>query len=145
MMLGSSAGSRIGFGRFGHAAHLDARIVIALDPGALARIAARHHQHRDAVAKSLRDRAVGILGAGSVLHHEHAHGVARSDARHRVGHVQAGALLAHQNGPDAGGRAALENVVDRVADDDLDTLPAQDFRNGVGDFHRRFPSLLREA
>jgi hypothetical protein len=74
-----------------------------------------------------------------VLHHEHAQRIARGHARHRIGHVQAGALLPHQDRPDAGGRAALENVVDRIADDDLDALAAQDFGDGVGDFHDTSP------
>ena len=121
------------------AAHLDAGIEIGLDPGALARVAARHHQHRHAVAERLRHRAVAVLGAGSVLHHEHAELVAAGDARDRVGHVQAGAFLPHHDRPDADGRAALEDVVDRIPDDDLNSLLAQDVRDGVGDFHWRFP------
>jgi len=49
--------------------------------------------------------------------------------------VQAGAFLPHQDWADAGCGAALEDVVDRIADDDLDAFAAQDFGDGVGDFH----------
>jgi hypothetical protein len=32
-------------------------------------------------------------------------------------------------------------VIDRIADDDLDALAAQDFGDGVGDFHCASPSV----
>jgi hypothetical protein len=71
-----------------------------------------------------------------VLHHEHAELSAGGHARHRVRHVQAGALLAHDDRADAGRRAALQDVIDRIADDRLHALAAQDVGDGVGDFHR---------
>ena len=132
-------------GRLGDAAHLDAGIVVALDPGEPARIAARHHQDRHRLAPRLRDAAIGVLGAGAVLHHEHAEIPAAGHARHRFGHVQPDALLAHDDRPDAGGRAALEDVVDRIADHGLDALAAQDVGDGVGDFHGCFPLCVGEA
>ena len=72
-----------------------------------------------------------------MLHHEHAELAARGHARHGIGHVQTGALLAHDDRADAGGRAALQDVVDRIADDGLHAFAAQDLGDGVGDFHGR--------
>src|SRR5262249_40193591 len=87
------------------------------------------------IAVRLRDAAEGVLGAGAVLHREDADPVSRRDPADRVGHVQPGALLAHDDRPDVRLRGRLDDLVDRIADEELDALGFQNLCDGLGDFH----------
>ena len=70
-----------------------------------------------------------------MLHAEHAEFAPGGDARNGIGHVQPGPLLPHNDGADAGGSAALENVVDGIADHPFDLFTLQDLGNGVRGLH----------
>src|ERR1700689_2999036 len=49
--------------------------------------------------------------------------------------MQANSLLAHDDGPDVSLRRIFQQVVDRIAAEDLDPLPLHDFSDRVSDFH----------
>ena len=124
-------------GRFRKRLHRLAGIEVRLDIGKPPRIAHRQHQHRHGFAVALRDAAHGVFGAGAVLHAEGADGVPGGDARDRVRHVQADALLPHHHRADVGGGGMFDEVIDRIAAEDLDSLALHDFRNGGAEFHGR--------
>src|SRR5262249_27435916 len=89
-------------------------------------------------AKTLRDPAHGVFRAGAVLHAEGANGLPGRDARDRVRHVQPDALLPHHDRADAGVGGVLDQVVDRIAAEDLDPLALHDFRDCRAELHGRF-------
>jgi hypothetical protein len=88
------------------------------------------------------DAAIRVLGTGPVLHREHADFLAAGQARVGVRHVQADALLAHDDRPDARARGEFQDVIDRVAEDDLDPLALEDLGDRRPCFHVRLPRLL---
>ena len=83
----------------------------------------------------MRDAAHGVFRAGTVLHAEGADGVPGGDPRDRVRHVHADALLPHHHRADVGGGGVLDEVIDRIAAEDLDSLALHDFRDGGAEFH----------
>jgi hypothetical protein len=83
----------------------------------------------------LSDTAISILGAGTMLHAERADLPAGGNAGNRVGHMQADPLLPHDNRADVGLRGVLQQMVHRIAAEDLDPLPLHDFSDRVSDFH----------
>jgi hypothetical protein len=70
-----------------------------------------------------------------VLHAERAEGPAGRDAGDRVRHVQADALLAHDDRADVLRGGELDQVIHRVAAEDLHTLSLHCTRNRLADFH----------
>ena len=122
-------------GGFGDVAGIEHRVVVRLDVRDAARIAHRQHQQRHGVAIGLRDAAERVLGAGAVLHREHPDLLAAGEPRHGIGHVQPDPLLAHDDRPDADARGELEDMVDRVAEDDLDAFAPQDLRDRLACLH----------
>ena len=119
--------------------HRLAGVEVRIDVGEPARIAHRQHQHRNGFAIALRHAAHRVLGAGSVLHAECADRSARGDARDRVRHVHADAFLAHHHRADVGSGGKFDDVVDRIAAEDLDSLPLHDFRDGGAELHDGLP------
>ena len=103
-------------------ARVEHRVVVRLDVRDAARVAHRQDEQRHRVAIRLGDAAERILGAGAVLHREHPDLLAAGQARHGIRHVQADPLLAHDDRPDAGARRELEDMIDRIAEDDLDAF-----------------------
>ena len=99
------------------------------------RVAARDHHDRDRVAIGLGDAAERVLDARAVLHREHADAIAGGDPAHRVRHVDPGALLTDDDRPDVrlGGR--LDDGVDRIPDQELDSFALQDLGDGGGALH----------
>ena len=130
-------------GRLGDVARVEDRVVVRLDVRDAARIAHRQDQERHGVAIGLGDAAERVLGAGAVLHREHADLLAAGQARHGVRHVQADPLLAHDDRPDADARGELEDVVDRIAEDDLDAFALQDLRDRLACLHDLPPARSR--
>ena len=122
-------------GRFRKCLHRLAGIEVRLDVGKPARIAHRQHQHGHGLAKALRDAAHGVFRAGAVLHAERADRTAGGDAGDRVRHVQPDAFLPHHDGADLGGRRVLDQMIDRIAAEDLDALALHDFRNRCAELH----------
>ena len=55
-------------------------------------------------------------------------------ARNRVGHVQADPLLAHDDRADVRLGGVFQQLVDRIAAEDLDPLALHDFSDSVSDF-----------
>ena len=49
--------------------------------------------------------------------------------------MDADALLPHHDGADLGFRSVLDQMVDRIAAEDLDSLAPHDFRNGGAELH----------
>src|SRR6202035_2860907 len=76
---------------------------------------------------------------------EGADGSPRCDTRDRVRHVQSDALLAHHHRADVGAGGVFNEVIDRIAAENLDSLALHDFRNGGAEFHstssRNWPIL----
>ncbi len=101
----------------------------------LARVAARQHDDRHRVAEGLGHAAERVLGAGPVLHREHADALPRREAADGVGHVQADPLLADDDRADVFLGGGLDDLVDRVADEELDAFLLEDLGDGVGGFH----------
>ena len=133
-------GGKIGrLGEFGDAAHLAGGAEIRVDLGDAARVALRDHQHRDGFGIGLRDAAIGVLGTGAVLHAEGADLAAGGDAGDGVGHVQADALLAHDHRADVGRGGEFQQVVDRIAAEDLDPLALHNLSDSLTDFHPSIP------
>ena len=130
-------------GGFGDVARVDDRVVVRLDVRDAARIAHRQHQQRHRVAIGLGDAAERVLGAGAVLHREHPDLLAAGQARHGIRHVQPDPLLAHDDRPDADARGELEDVVDRIAEDDLDAFALQDLRDRLTCLHDLPPARSR--
>ena len=122
-------------GRFRERLHRLAGIEIRVDIGEPARIAHRQHQHGNRFAVTLRHAAHRVLGAGPMLHAECADRLARSDARDRVRHVHADAFLAHHHRADVGIGGIFDEMIDRIAAEDFDSLPLHDFRNGGAELH----------
>src|SRR5260221_9085581 len=91
------------------------------------------------MAVGLRYAAKAVLGAGAVLHDENADLVARGHLGDGVAHMQPDALLPHHDRADVGLGRALDDRVDRVADQELDPLRLQDMGDRIGDFHRGLP------
>jgi hypothetical protein len=83
----------------------------------------------------LRHAAHGVFGAWAVLHAESADGLPRGDPGDRVRHVNPDAFLPHHHRADVGGGGMLDEVIDRIAAEDLDTLPLHDFRDGGAELH----------
>jgi hypothetical protein len=126
-------------GRFGERPHRLAGIEVRVDIGEPARIAHRQHQHGDGFAVTLRDAAHGILGARTVLHAERADRVPGGHARDRVRHVYADALLPHHDRADVGIGREFDQMIDRIAAEDLDPLALHDFRNRRAELHGCLP------
>ena len=122
-------------GGLGHAAHLQGGREIRLHARNAPRIALRQHEHRNALAVTLRHAAIGVLGSRAVLHTERADGLAGRDARDRVRHVQADALLAHDDRADVLRGSELNQVIHRVAAQNLHTLSLHDTRYRLANFH----------
>ena len=110
----------------------------------LSRITAGQHHDRHRVAEGLGHAAERVLGAGAVLHREHADALPRRDAAHGVGHVQADPLLADDDRADVFLGGGLDDLIDRIADEELDAFLLEDLRDGVGGFHG-WALLLRPA
>jgi hypothetical protein len=91
----------------------------------------------------LRHAAHGVLGAGAVLHAECPDRVARGDARDRVRHVDADAFLTHHHRADVGIRRIFDQMVDRIAAEDLDSLALHDFRDGGAELHDGFSPWMQ--
>jgi len=70
-----------------------------------------------------------------VLHGEHADALTGGDAADGVGHVQAHALLADDDRADVFLGRGLDDLIDRVADEELDAFLLEDLRDGIGGFH----------
>ena len=66
---------------------------------------------------------------------ERADGLARCDAGDRVRHVHADTLLAHHDRADVGVGGMLDQMVDRIAAEDLDPLALHDFRDCRAELH----------
>ena len=105
-------------------------------------IPCRQHDDWGGVRIRLRDAAECVLGARPVLHRENADGAAGGDAADGVRHMEPGAFLADDDGADIGRGRGLDDRVDRVADQELDTLSLQDFRYRRRTVHR-LHALLR--
>ncbi len=131
------------FGRFCKSLHRLAGIEVRLDVRKPARIAHRQHQHRDGFAKALRHAAHGVFGARPVLHAERADGVAGSDAGDRVRHVQPDAFLPHHHRPDIGIGGMFDQMIDRIAAEDLDPLALHDFRDRGAELHGGLSPLIQ--
>ena len=131
-------GNRDRLGRLGVRLHRLTRIEVRVDVGDPPRVALRQHQHRDGLAVGLRDAAHGVFRAGTVLHAEDADVLARGDAGDGVRHVHADALLAHDDGADVGVGGVLDQMIDRIAAEDLDPLALHDFRDCRAELHGRF-------
>jgi hypothetical protein len=129
-------------GGLGVGLHRLAGVEIRVDVCDPPRVALRQHQHGDGLAVALRDAAHGVLRAGAMLHAESPDGAARGDARDRIRHVHADALLPHHDGPDIGVGCMFDQVVDRIAAEDLDPLALHDFRDRSAELHGRL-SLMR--
>jgi hypothetical protein len=123
------------FSRFGNAAHLARGVVIGADLGGAARKSARYNQDRDRLAIGLRDAAVGVLGAGTMLHAEGAELLTRGHARDCVRHVQPDALLTHDDRADVERRGVFDQMIDRIGCEDVHALALHDFRYRCADFH----------
>ena len=119
------------------------RVVVRLDVRDAARIAHRQDQQRHGVAVGLGDAAERVLRAGAVLHREHPDLVAAGEPRHGIRHVQPDPLLTHDDRPDADARGELKDVVDRIAEDDLDAFALQDLRDCLARLHRFAPLPAR--
>ena len=122
-------------GRFRKRLHRLAGIEVRIDIGDPPRIAHRQHQHRHGLAVALRHAAHGVFRAGPVLHAERADGASRGDARDRVRHVQPDALLPHHHRADIGVGGVLDQMIDRIAAEDLDPLALHDFRDRGAELH----------
>ena len=57
------------------------------------------------------------------------------DARDRVRHVHADALLPHHHRADVGIGGVFDEMIDRIAAEDLDALALHDFRNRGAELH----------
>src|SRR5581483_4789727 len=125
-------------GGFGERLHRLAGVEIRVDVGDPPRVALRQHQHGDGLAVTLRHAAHGVFRAGTVLHAEGADGFSRGDAGNRIRHVYPDALLAHHDGADVCVGGVLDQMVDRVAAEDLDPLALHDFRDCRAELHGRF-------
>ncbi len=130
-------------GGFRKRLHRLAGIEVGVDIGEPARIAHRQHQHRHGFAIALRHAAHRVLGARSVLHTERADRLARGDARDRVRHVHADAFLAHHHRAYVGSGGKFDDMIDRIAAEDLDSLPLHDFRDGGAELHDGLPVIAR--
>ncbi|MGY3422548.1 hypothetical protein ACVWZW_003023 [Bradyrhizobium sp. F1.13.4] len=126
--LGEGAAKNVGdfrgeddrFRRFRKRLHRLAGIEVRLDMRKPALIAHRQHQHGNGFAVALRDAAHRILRTGAMLHAERADRASRCHPRDRIRHVDADALLPHHHRPDIGLRRMLDQMVDRIAAEDLD-------------------------
>jgi len=98
----------------------DRGIEVAADVRQMAGVAHRHDQNRDRFAIGLGDAAIGVLCARPMLHAKYAKLAPGGDARDGVRHVQPGAFLPHNDRTDAGGGAALQDVVDGIANHPFD-------------------------
>ena len=140
-MLQTSLGQDDRLGGFRKCLHRLAGIEVGVDIGEPARIAHRQHQHGHGFAVALRDAAHGILRARAVLHAEGADAVAGGDAGDRVRHVDADALLPHHDRADIGIGGKFDQVIDRIAAEDLDALALHDFRDRRTELHDASPQI----
>ena len=138
-MLQTSAGEGDRLGGFGERPHRAAGIEVRVDIGEPPRIAHRQHQHRHRFAIALRDAAHGVFRAGAVLHAERADAAARGHPRDRVRHVQPDALLPHHDRADVGIGRKFDQMIDRIAAEDLDPLALHDFRDRGAELHAVSP------
>jgi hypothetical protein len=132
-------------GRLRKSAHRLAGIEVRFDIREPPRIAHRQHQYRHGFAVTLRHAAHGIFRAGTVLHAEGADGAPGGDPRDRIRHVQSDALLPHHHRADVGGGGVFDEVIDRIAAENLDTLALHDFCNGGAEFHADPPLELTDV
>ena len=112
-------------------------VEVGRDVDAIARIATGEHDDGRRFAVRLRHAAEGVLRARAVLHREDADLLTRGDAADRVGHVQTSALLANDDRADISARGRLDDRVDGVTDQKLDTFASEDLGHGIGSFHAR--------
>lgn len=122
-------------GRFRERLHRLAGIEVRLDMRKTALIAHRQHQHRHGFAEALCDAAHRVLRARPVLHAEGPDAASRRNPRDRIRHVDADALLPHHDGSDLGLGRVLDQMVDRIAAEDLDPLAPHDFCDGGAELH----------
>ena len=122
-------------GRLRKRLHRLAGIEIRLDIGKPPRITHRQHQHGHGLAIALCDAAHGIFRAGPMLHAEGADGVPGTDPGNRVRHMQSDPLLPHHHRADVGVGRVLNEMIDRIAAENLDSLALHDFCDGGAEFH----------
>ena len=138
--LDRRVGHRDLLGRLRDVAEVHRRVEVRMHLVDVAGVARRQHDDRAGIAVGLGDAAERVLGAGPVLHDEDADLVARGHLGDRVAHMQPDALLTHHDRADIGFGRALDDRVDRIADQPLDPFLLQDLGDRIGDFHWR---LLR--
>lgn len=133
--VGDLGGEDDGFGGLRERLHRLAGIEVRLDMREPALITHRQHQHGNRFAVALRDATHRVLRAGPMLHAERADAPPRRHPRDRIRHVHADALLPHHYGPDLGLRRVLDQMIDRIAAEDLDPLALHDFRDRGAELH----------
>ncbi len=101
----------------------------------LRRFAGRQHQHRHVVGERLRDTGERVLRAGTLLAHEHAEPLAVRGTAEAVGNRDSHAFLTAHDRADADLRARLDQIVVRIAGDELHAFPLQDLRDDLQSFH----------
>ena len=131
-------------GPLAHVLEVDQSGEVGRDVALRAGVAAWDRDHRRGLAPGLGEAAERVLGAGAVLGQIDGHAVAGVHAGEGVGDVDAGALLADNDGADVGFGGGLEDRVDGVADDEVDTLALEHLGDGVCGSHVGV-SLLRMA
>src|SRR5262249_20755969 len=120
--IGYFGGGRNRVSQFGDVPHVQYRVEVRRHVRNTPRISAGQDQQRDRLAISLGNAAKGILRTGSMLHREHADGAPAAEARNRIGHMESGAFLANDYWTDAGRGRILQDVINRVANYDLDSF-----------------------
>ncbi len=74
-----------------------------------------------------------------MLHAEGADGAPGGDPGDRVRHVESDALLPHHHRADVGGGGVFDQMIDRIAAENLDPLAFHDFCNGGAELHADSP------
>jgi hypothetical protein len=77
-----------------------------------------------------------------VLHAESADSAARTHPRDGVCHVQTDALLPYHDRPDVGLGSMLDQMIDRIAAENLNPLAFEDLGDGCAKFHDGCPPLM---
>ncbi len=102
----------------------------------------RQEQDRDAVGEGRGDSGKGVLGPGTILHHENAGRLAVGNAGEAVGHVNADPLLTADDRADAGGDGILDQRRRWKAEEGRNSLPLEDFNDGICASHSDVPLAL---
>ena len=97
----------------------------------LRRFAGRQHQNRHVVGERLRDTGERVLCARALLADEHAESFAVRGAAEAVGNRDADTLLTAHDRADADLRARFDQIVVRIARDELHAFPLQDLRDDL--------------